>query len=332
MSESDFWQKQLQDAVTDPAELVRSLRLPEDAVSAEAARRYPVFVTRSYLRRMEPGNLNDPLLLQVLPREAELSEHADFCCDPLGELENPDQCPDVLQKYQGRVLLLTTDSCAVHCRFCFRRHFPKKHHSLEHVFTENRLRNPDMREVILSGGDPLMLTDRQLKKLFYYMEELPHVNRVRVHTRLPVMIPERVTEELLGLFQKFRQSAANRSAFLVLHVNHPNELAPEVLAAVGKMADSGMPVLSQTVLLKGINDNFATLFELFEKLVNNRAIPYYLHQLDRVAGASHFEVPMEQGLCLLRKLQDSLPGFAVPRYVQETAGMPGKVHLPRSGE
>jgi len=321
------WRQHFLDAVTDPLELLQLLRLPEHCISMESAARYPLFVTRSFLSHIEPKNPQDPLLLQVLPQHEELIPNPDFYSDPLQELSNSETVPDCLQKYPDRLLVLANDSCAVHCRFCFRRHFPQKKRPFFQENQEKKLTNLHVPEVILSGGDPLMLDNAALEKLLYYMEESPSVNRVRIHTRLPIMIPKRINDELLAIFQKFCQSRARRAVYVVLHVNHPHELSDEVLAGIAKLIDSGFPVLSQSVLLRNVNDSFETLAELFVKLVDHRITPYYLHQLDRVAGAAHFEVSVEIGRKLVRQLRDSLSGYAVPRYVREIPGQSGKRHL-----
>lgn len=320
---SNSWQNQLDQAVCTPKELLRRLKLPASLICQEAARKFPIFATKSFLQRIEPENHEDPLLLQILPQQAELKKTANFSCDPLQEIGETDTAPCTLQKYQGRLLILMSDSCSVNCRFCFRRHFPKK----KEKFDFRSLENPEIHEVILSGGDPLMCDDAELESLFYYMKELKHVNRVRVHTRVPVMIPERITHELLCVFQKFAESLKKRAVYLVLHINHVAELSEEVIDAISQLVEAGIPVLSQTVLLKGINDRFETLFELFETLSNCRVIPYYLHQLDRVDGAAHFEVSVEKGRDLIQKLRETLSGYAVPKYVQEIAGKLGKVSL-----
>jgi EF-P beta-lysylation protein EpmB len=228
-----------------------------------------------------------------------------------------------LHKYEGRVLIVTTGACAVHCRYCFRRHFPYEQSTrtpgewrsaLARIAADTRIR-----EVILSGGDPLMLIDASLSQLAKSVAEIPHVRRLRVHTRLPIMIPERVTDELLDWLTGTRLSPV-----MVIHANHAAELQGSAAAAVRRIVSAGVPTLNQAVLLRGVNDSVAVLAELSERLVDLRVMPYYLHQLDRVAGAAHFEVPVDEGLRIVEELRRRLPGYAVPRYVREVAGEPYK--------
>ena len=359
------WQSLLRNNVTDITELCEILQLPVSVASEEAAAIQPLNVTRDFLSRMEPGNPHDPLLLQILPREDELESAPDFVTDPLdeasyikrrplasslhlhsdsteGELVVPEsiQHLPILQKYPGRTLILASDYCAAHCRFCFRRHFRKKKAALCPNYSAERklvhystpLWNhhdeiSDTREIILSGGDPLMLDDAELEGMFHYIKVRHAGNRVRVHTRMPVLLPERVTPQLVEIMQDYRLDPAGGAVYVVLHVNHPNELSDKVVRAIALIIDAGIPVLSQTVLLRRVNDHFETLYDLFEKLANIRVIPYYLHQLDRVQGAAHFEVGTAKGLVLLSKLSTTLPGYAVPRYVRETPGESKKTLL-----
>ena len=318
------WRAALAEAVTDPAELCRLLGLSPSlaAAAGRAAEEFPLLVPRTYLARIPPGCPEDPLLLQVLPRRDELSGPPQFTADPLGEAEAPPAC-GLLWKYQNRLLMVTNGACAVHCRFCFRRHFPYRpapetpadwEPALERIAAE-----PSIHEVVLSGGDPLTLEDDLLAGLVGRLAEIAHLRRFRIHTRMPVVIPERVTEELLAWLRGSRLSP-----IVVVHVNHPAEIDPAVARALGRLVDAGVPVLAQSVLLRGVNDRVDVLAELYERLVDIRVIPYYLHQLDRVAGAAHFEVPEATGIRLVRELRVRLPGYAVPRYVRETPGEPNK--------
>ena len=361
------WQSLLRDNVTEPGELCEKLQLPASAVSAESATIQPLNVTRDFLSRIEPGNPNDPLLLQILPRQEELETIPGFSNDPLDESSYIKQTPlpgsciltpnctksdlsayekffhlPVLQKYPGRELVLATDHCASHCRFCFRRHSLKKksilsplrrmdtkHFSIQNSTdsSKNNEEISDVREIILSGGDPLMLDDATLHGMFNYIKDLYPGNRVRVHTRMPIFLPERVTPQLVESLQAFRFSPAGGAVYVVLHVNHPNELSDKVVNAIAAIVDAGIPVLSQTVLLRHVNDRFETLFDLCEKLANSRMIPYYLHQLDKVQGAAHFEVPTVKGQVLASKLSATLPGYAVPKYVRDVPGESRKTRL-----
>jgi L-lysine 2,3-aminomutase len=323
VSSAADWQAELARSITDSAELCRLLDLPPETAWQAAAEGLPVLVPRTFLRRMRRGDPRDPLLLQVLPQGAELLPAAGFTCDPLGEAEQS-TTPGLLWKYTGRILILTTPACGVHCRFCFRQHFPFERGSssplsawwpaLKKIASE-----PSIREVILSGGDPLMLPDEELESLVEKLGKISHVRRLRIHSRLPVMIPQRVTDDLLRLLSGGRQAPV-----MVVHVNHPAEIDAEVAGTLTRLVDAGIPTLSQGVLLRGINDRADALAELYERLVELRVMPYYLHQLDPVAGAAHFEVPVEQGIDLIHQLRGRLPGYAVPRYVRETREGPSK--------
>lgn len=274
---------------------------------------------------MRPGDPADPLLRQVLPLADELADVAGYTRDPVGDrMASP--VPGLLQKYSGRALLVTTGACAVHCRYCFRRHFPYSEapHSLAQwqPALDQIARDPTIHEVILSGGDPLMLTDGQLARLVEQIAAIPSVRRLRVHTRLPIMIPERVTPDLLQLLQDSRLAP-----LVVVHANHPRELDYDVAHAIAALVRAGIPVLNQSVLLRGINDDLATLVELSERLVDLRVMPYYLHQMDRVAGGAHMAVPESQGRDLVARMRRQLPGYAIPRYVREEQSEPHKLPL-----
>jgi EF-P beta-lysylation protein EpmB len=318
------WKAALADSVTEPEELCRRLGLsPSTADSAgRAAGGFPLRVPGAFLDRIRPGDPLDPLLLQVLPTEDETRPSPGFTHDPLGECHAA--CtPRLLSKYSGRSLIVATRVCAVHCRFCFRRHFPPAISSEKDAPWSEALERiagePSLREVILSGGDPLVLDDDRLTGLANRLSHIPHLARMRIHTRMPIAIPDRVTDGLLSILTRGRLTP-----FVVVHVNHPAEIDTDVASALGRLVDAGVPLLSQSVLLKGINDSVDVLAELFERLVDLRVMPYYLHQLDRVAGAAHFEVPETTGIRLLQALRARLPGYAVPRYVRETPGEPNK--------
>jgi EF-P beta-lysylation protein EpmB len=274
---------------------------------------------------MRPGDVNDPLLRQVLPLADELDDVPGFTADPVGDADALAQ-PGLLHKYDGRVLMVTTGACAVHCRYCFRRHFPYAQSPRTLADWQPAIDriafDASIREVILSGGDPLMLVDRVLAELVEELAEIPHLRRLRVHTRLPIVIPERVTDGLIDLLRR-----ARLTPIVVVHANHVNELDESVAASLSRLVDAGIPLLNQAVLLRGVNDSVGAQAALCERLVDLRVIPYYLHQLDRVAGAAHFEVPVGEGQRLLRQLRERLPGYAVPRYVTEIAGSGSKTVL-----
>lgn len=321
------WQMAMKKAIRDPEELCELLSLPADLVPAarRAAEQFGLFAPREYLQRITPSDPADALLRQILPLGAELDEASGFTVDPLEE-DRATLSPGLLQKYHGRALLVTTGACAIHCRYCFRRHFPYSitprstaawQPALEHLAADTTIH-----EVILSGGDPLTLVDRLLGQLVEELEQISHLKRLRIHTRVPVIIPQRVTDELLARLQ-----ATRLTPVFVVHVNHPQEIDASVAAAFGRVVDAGVPVLNQAVLLAGVNDDADTLTELCERLVNLRVMPYYLHLLDRVAGTAHFEVPESRGREIVEQLTARLPGYAVPRLTRETPGEASKTVL-----
>jgi EF-P beta-lysylation protein EpmB len=313
------WREAMKFAVRSSHELCRILNLSntlrlEDAQTKD----FPVFAPLEYIDRMKVGYERDPLLLQVLPGLAELEHVSGFTSDPVGDLQATSQ-PGLIRKYRSRALLIVTGACAIHCRYCFRRHFPYEQapHSMNdwEPSLQQISQSPEIDEVILSGGDPLTLVDEQLAPLVARIAEIPHVQRLRIHTRLPVVIPQRVTPELLaGL------TSTRLTPLVVVHVNHAQELNRFTSDALSLFVQRGIPVLNQAVLLKGVNDQLTTLVELSRALVNLRIMPYYLHQLDKVRGAAHFEVSIAKGLWLMEEMRKHLPGYAIPRYVQEIAG------------
>jgi len=318
------WRATLADAVTEAAELCRRLDLPAGLAAAarSACRDFPLLVPGPFLARMQPQNPRDPLLLQVLPQASELGGEPGFGTDPVGECQTT-VWPGMLAKYPHRLLIVASDCCAVHCRFCFRLHFPYRgvpQSTEDWTRLMGRIAGErSIQEVILSGGDPLTLDDAELAALVSRLADIPHVKRVRLHTRMPVVIPQRVTQELTEWMRGSRLTVLT-----VVHVNHPAEIDEQVAAALGRLVDAGVPVLSQSVLLRGVNDRVEVLAGLYDRLATLRVMPYYLHQLDRVAGAAHFEVPEREGIELVRQLRARLPGYAVPRYVRETVGEPHK--------
>jgi len=308
------WDGSAADIITDPAELLRLLELDPASLPAAlaAARDFPLKVPRSYARRIRPGDPFDPLLHQVLAE----AQHTPV--------------PGILHKYQGRVLLMVTGACAVHCRYCFRRHFPYN----EHMPTRDRLAaaldwlagQSDISEVILSGGDPLSVTDRRLRELLAALEAIPHIRRLRIHSRLPVVMPERISEGLLSMLASSRLKSV-----MVIHANHAAELNQEVADALAALRHSGVLLLNQSVLLRGVNDDALALAALSERLFDVGVTPYYLHQLDRVAGAAHFAVSDAEAASLMSHLHRFLPGYLLPRLVREEPGAAGKTALLPSG-
>ncbi len=325
------WQRELAAAVRSRAVLLRRLGLDgapaalRDSAADPGDAGFPVLVPESFLRRMKSGDPCDPLLLQVLPTVAESRSVAGFVTDAVGD-QSARTAPGLLQKYAGRALLIASGSCAVHCRYCFRRQYPYHADPRGLGEWEPALRqiadDTSLTEVIFSGGDPLMLTDLRLEVLVDRIDRIPHVERIRVHTRLPIVLPSRVTDGLLQIFRTLRSQAV-----FVVHANHANEIDTECGDALRRLVQSGIPVLNQSVLLRGVNDSVEALEELSRRLIRLGVMPYYLHQLDRVAGTAHFEVAPEQGRMLVDQLTKRLPGYAVPRYVREIPGETSKIRL-----
>ena len=324
---SENWQQSLGRAVRKPAELLARLQLSTDLLAAAevVAKDFPLLVPESYLARMTPGDPGDPLLRQVLPLADEVVSVEGFVTDPVGD-HAARRAPGLLHKYQGRALLIAHGSCAVHCRYCFRRQYPYHEEPRSRSEWDAALReiadNPSLTEVILSGGDPLVLSDRRLKDLTDRISAIPHVRRLRIHTRLPIVLPNRVTTELIQLLRTSRPKSV-----VVVHANHAKELVSDCADALLRLSQSGVNVLNQAVLLRGVNDSADALAELSERCLDLGVIPYYLHQLDRVAGAAHFEVPETVGRELIEELRERLPGYAVPKYVQEIPGRMSKTPL-----
>jgi len=321
---TEGWKSELAGAIRSGEELIDILALPESL--REGAKRsaegFPVVVPRSYLARMEVGNPRDPLLLHVLPSLHEIESPTNFTQDAVGDLAAR-LAPGLLRKYQGRGLLITTGMCAVHCRYCFRRHYPygeepKSLEDWEPAFEAIR-QDESLHEILLSGGDPLVLSDRRLGEFVERLGGIPHVKRLRLHSRLPIVLPSRVTEGLIDLL-----TGSRLTPFLVVHANHPNELQGDCGEGLRRLVGGGITVLNQAVLLRGINDDVETQVALSERLIDLGTIPYYLHQLDRVAGTAHFEVARERGVGIIAEMRKRLPGYGVPQYVEEIAGEESK--------
>lgn len=321
------WQRHLADAVRDVDELWRLLDLPvEDLPAArEAAKHFPLMVPRSYLRRITPGNRQDPLLVQVLPLAAELEDVPGFTADPLAE-GGCSPVPGLLHKYQGRALLVSTAACAIHCRYCFRRHYPYQDVPRRGPWWEPAMAylraHPEVDELLLSGGDPLTLPDAILEGILTDAEAIPTLRRLRFHTRIPVVLPERIDAGFIRLLTSRRLPVV-----MVLHVNHPQEMDARVTEVCARLRGAGVTLLNQSVLLKGINDEVGILADLSRSLFDAGVLPYYLHVLDRVAGAAHFLRDDTDALRLHGELAARLPGYLVPRLVREEPGAPGKTPL-----
>lgn len=321
------WQAQMAAAVTDPAQLLALLGLGEEwlAGARAAARLFPLRVPHPYISRIRRGDPHDPLLRQILPLADECVAVPGYGADPVGDSAAM-AAPGVLHKYQGRALLTVTGACAVHCRYCFRRHFdyadanpaPDRWRSaLAYLESDTTIS-----EVILSGGDPLSLSDRRLAELVAALERITHLRRLRLHTRTAVVLPSRVTDAFVRVLSDTRLRAV-----IVLHVNHSHEIDDDVRMSLAKLRATGAELLNQSVLLRGVNDDVETLRQLSETLFDAGVLPYYLHVLDKVQGAAHFDVDETDAHVLHSELARVLPGYLVPRLVREVAGAPNKIAL-----
>jgi L-lysine 2,3-aminomutase len=334
-AEFPSWQRELAEAIRDPLELLELVGLApgqlgngETAASLrDACLQFPLRVPQSFIARMRRGDPRDPLLRQVLALGSELLPAPGFTNDPLHEAEVR-EAPALLHKYSGRALLITTGACAVHCRYCFRRHYdyaqeqpddglPRWSAALSHIAAD-----PGIGEIILSGGDPLSLSNPRLNGLLRELDAMPQLKRIRIHTRTPIVLPSRVDQGLLDAFATVRDKLV-----IVVHANHPAEIDADTGAALRQLQATSTGLLNQSVLLGGINDDTAVLAQLSSRLFESGVLPYYLHQLDPVAGAAHFAVPDDRARQLARELNDCLPGYLVPRLVREIPGASGKTPL-----
>lgn len=330
------WQKELREVFTDPADLLRYLELDPNDFSRDMPARqlFPMRVPRAFAARMRPQDPKDPLLLQVLPQAQEFLEVPGFNTDPLEEQNNG--IPGMLHKYQSRVLLMVRGGCAVNCRYCFRRHFPYQEHAINKAGWEKVLAyiaaDSNINEVIYSGGDPLMAKDDFLAWLTGQLAAIPHVNKLRLHTRLPVVIPNRISPDLLDWIGESGLMTA-----MVLHINHAQEIDAALQHKLQLLKQRGVVLLNQAVLLKDINDSAEQQALLGDKLYESGVLPYYLHLFDKVKGASHYDIPLSRARAIMVELIKRQPGYLVPKLVQEIGNQPGKtpvdLHLhPSSGE
>ncbi|MDE3400159.1 MAG: EF-P beta-lysylation protein EpmB [Coxiella burnetii] len=321
------WQTQLKRAISNPIELWNELQLdPQTLPSAwRVADNFALRVPRGFVERMEKGNPNDPLLLQILPQAHELIAYPGYSSDPLNEKQS-NLIPGLLHKYHGRVLITLSGACAVHCRYCFRRHFPYEQNTpgragWSRIFDYLKA-NSSINEVILSGGDPLMIKDEALMGFVSNVQAILTIKRLRIHTRLPIVIPERITAELVNLLSRTRLQTT-----VVIHCNHPNEINQAVIDALDSLRRSKVSLLNQSVLLKNVNDDSKTLIDLSERLFDAGVLPYYLHLLDHVTGAAHFEVSEQKAQWFLAEMIKHLPGYLVPKFVREIPGALSKTPL-----
>lgn len=323
LSVDPLWQKELKQSFTRPEQLLSFLNLdPKDHEQDSKARTlFNMRVPRHFANLMQKSNPNDPLLLQVLPNKMEFVEELGFVTDPL--LEHDAKQPGLLHKYKSRVLLMFKTGCAVNCRYCFRRHFPYADNSVNKQKLLDALAyiqsQPEINEVILSGGDPLMADDKTVIWFLQQCEQLSQIKRLRIHTRLPVVLPSRMTDTL-----KHALSQSRLKTIVVLHINHPNEISEQLAKACYQYKMAGVTLLNQAVLLKGINDDIDTQVNLSERLFESDILPYYLHLFDKVKGASHFYLEDDVGKALYQQMLTELPGFLVPKLVREIGGETSK--------
>lgn len=321
------WQTALAEAFTSITELCTFLQLDPAQLQPASLHdnHFPLRVPLSFAQCMQKGNPHDPLLRQVLPVVDESVSYPGYTLDPVGDLQAA-ATVGVIHKYHARALLITTGGCAVHCRYCFRRNFPYAELQLSKSQQQTALaylaQHTELSEVILSGGDPLLLHDGRLAELIAQINALPHIQRIRIHSRIPVVLPERITPELLQVL-----GASTQKIIVVLHANHAQELSPAVMQATQALAQQGILLLNQAVLLRQVNDNSEALCALSEQLLRCGVLPYYLHQLDKAVGTGHFEVPLATALALHAEMQALLPGFLVPKLVHEQAGAAHKLWL-----
>jgi EF-P beta-lysylation protein EpmB len=317
------WQVELANAISSVDELVEELELVHLKTELVQNPEFRLRVPRAFVRKMRKGNADDPLLKQVLPVHAETASSG--LADPVGDL-NAMTVPGLLHKYQGRVLLVATGACAIHCRYCFRRHFPYASANARRNEWKQALAylkaHVDISEVVLSGGDPLVLDNASLHKLLSALEEIPHIQWLRIHTRLPVVLPSRIDDGLLDILQGLRFTKT-----MVIHANHANEVMSDEFESLQRLASTGCTLLNQSVLLKGVNDSPTTLHNLSTRLYQAGVLPYYLHMLDPVRGALHFEVSQRRAIEILKTVKASLPGFLVPRLVREIPGEASKTAI-----
>lgn len=316
-----LWQQAMREAFRQPIDLLNFLELSPSDVDLNLKPTFSFCCPKSYANRIKKNDPNDPLLKQILPLNLENAQHLDFIHDPTGDHAAQTNA-GVLQKYHGRALLISTSVCAIHCRYCFRQHF--NYHESFHLNIEQKLQTLDSKieEIILSGGDPLMLNDDKLTEIFQLIINKKHIKRLRIHTRIPIVLPERITDDFLMLLKEFPLPKV-----MVIHCNHANEINDEIKEILKKISETGTILLNQSVLLKGINDSAQTLIDLSERLFEAKVLPYYLHLLDKVAGAAHFEVSKQKALQLIEEVKTRLAGYLVPKLVEERAGFPYKIAI-----
>lgn len=319
------WQSLLAEGISSSSQLLELLDLPQHLLSNDAEQQFATRIPLSFIAKMRKGDVNDPLLLQVLASPLEMQTHVDYSVDPVGEQQcNP--VPGLLHKYHGRVLLTVTGACAINCRYCFRRHFPYQDNNpgslgwlqaIEYIAAD-----PSITEVILSGGDPLLANDKTLQRLIAALADIKHLRRLRIHSRIPIVLPERMTPQLLKLLQ-----LDDLSVVLVTHCNHANEIDTAVIDALQRCATNNIQLLNQSVLLHNVNNDEDVLCDLSEALFAAGVLPYYLHMLDKVQGAMHFDVSEKHARDLIKMMMQRLPGYLVPKLVIENSGADSKTPI-----
>jgi EF-P beta-lysylation protein EpmB len=320
------WQKELANVITDPKTLLELLDIPPENYQQHFAARklFPVRVPRPLLSRIKKGDINDPILKQVMPLDVEFSITDGYVEDPLEEHDTV--APGLLHKYKHRVLMMVKTGCAINCRYCFRRHFPYADNSPNKARWQQALsyiqNHQEINEVIFSGGDPLMASDEHLQWLIDEIEKISHIRRLRIHTRLPIVIPQRITPALVKTL-----SSTTLKVTVVFHINHANEIDESVIQAIEPLRAARIPLFNQSVLLKGINDKANTLATLSERLFDIGIQPYYLHLFDKVQGVAHFDISEEVAKKIILQLMAILPGFLMPKLVREIAGESSKTPI-----
>lgn len=316
------WKLVLSESFRDLGDLLKSCEIDPVQVTFKAKHEFPLRVTRYFASLIEKGNALDPLLLQVLPDAREFMQVDGYNADAVGDHQAM-PVPGLIHKYHGRVLLTLTGACAIHCRYCFRRHFPYSEAGVDYNLGGQVMTyladNPEISEVILSGGDPLMVADDKLARLIDKLNGISHIRVLRIHSRVLSVLPERVTDSLLEVLRQFRGKVV-----FVTHINHPNEISAHNQSAFELLSRRGYQLFNQSVLLKGVNDRADTLFELSNKLFNNHIVPYYLHRLDKVQGAAHFDSSRQESCRIYKQLRSRLPGYLLPVMVEEIGGQLSK--------
>jgi len=326
ITETKSWQHEIANSFKNLDELLNFLNIPQhQRHKFTEFHQFPLRVTHFYANLIKKNDLKDPLLLQIIPQAAENSKHPDYQSDAVGDL-SAIKHPGLIHKYHGRVLLSLTAACGIHCRYCFRREFPYSENTPD--LSENSPifhyihNNKDINEVILSGGDPLMLSDQKISGLLLKIEAIKHIQSIRFHTRMPSILPQRVTKELLqGL------ALSHKNIIIVLHINHANEINEEVVNACQQLKKAGVTLLNQSVLLKNINNSLDTLKQLSQSLFKAGIMPYYLHCLDKVSGTTHFDLSRDEARALIKRLKTQLPGYLIPKLVEEIEGEASKTHI-----